>query len=120
MGKKAKLLTVEESSASDEEQEQEDNDQSFASGESMDSDERIAMGDKEKNGQKEINDEEGMERRLEEIKKNFYNRLESAKLIKKHGRVPFTEHMTVPGKETVNIPEGLAAVNDDIKREIAL
>jgi hypothetical protein len=77
------------------------------------------MVDKETQGQKEIYDTEAIEKRLDEIKKNFYNRLESAKLIKKHGRVPFTEHMTVAGKETVNIPEGLAAVNDDIKREIA-
>ena len=36
-----------------------------------------------------------MLKRLNEIEKNFYNRLESAKLIKRQGRVPFTEHMTI-------------------------
>lgn len=37
----------------------------------------------EKFGQKAINDEEGLKVRLSEIQKNFYNRLESAKLVKK-------------------------------------
>ena len=120
MGKKAKLLKVDSESESEQDQEQEDLNQSYDSGDSLDTDERIAMADRQIPGQREIYDDEGIERRLEEIKKNFYNRLESAKLIKKHGRVPFTEHMTVVGKEAVNIPEGLAAVNDDIKREIAL
>ena len=49
----------------------------------------------EKFGQKAINDEAGMLRRLQEIQLNFYNRLESKKLIKKQGKVPFTEHMTI-------------------------
>lgn len=57
--------------------------------------------------------------RLDEMQKAFYNRLESAKLIKKQGRVPFTEHMTVQGKDHVQIPDKLAAVHDDIKRELA-
>ena len=46
-------------------------------------------------GQKAINDEAGMLKRLEEIQLNFYARLESKKLIKKQGKVPFTEHMTI-------------------------
>ena len=37
----------------------------------------------EKFGLKAINDEEGMLKRLKEIQLNFYNRLESKKLIKK-------------------------------------
>lgn len=53
------------------------------------------------------------------MQKAFYNRLESAKLIKKQGRVPFSEHMTVQGKDFVQIPDKLAAVHDDIKRELA-
>jgi len=32
---------------------------------------------------------------LIECQKNFYNRLESAKLIKKQGHIPFTEHMSI-------------------------
>jgi hypothetical protein len=42
-----------------------------------------------------------MLKRLNEIQLNFYNRLESKKLIKKQGKVPFTEHMTI-SKYTFN------------------
>ncbi len=42
-----------------------------------------------------INNVEQINKRIKEVKANFYNRLESRKLIKKHGRIPFTEHMTV-------------------------
>ena len=69
---------------------------------SVDSDMAIAqreLNEKEsiekKFGQKAINDEKGMLERLREIQLNFYNRLESKKLIKKQGKVPFTEHMTI-------------------------
>jgi hypothetical protein len=43
-----------------------------------------------------------MLKRLNEVEKNFYNRLESARLIKKQGHIPFTEHMTV-GKLPVTL-----------------
>ena len=49
----------------------------------------------EKFGLKAINDEEGMLKRLKEIQLNFYSRMESKKLIKKQGKIPFTEHMTI-------------------------
>ena len=49
----------------------------------------------QKFGLKAINDEEGMLRRLKELQLNFYARMESRKLIKKQGKIPFTEHMTV-------------------------
>ncbi len=49
----------------------------------------------EKFGLTAINDEVGMLKRLKEIQLNFYNRMESNKLIKKTGKIPFTEHMTV-------------------------
>lgn len=45
--------------------------------------------------QRGINEEAKMLQRVQEIRANFYNRLESKKLIKKQGRVPFTEHMTI-------------------------
>ena len=45
--------------------------------------------------------------RLKEVKSNFYNRLESAKLIKKQGKIPFTEHMTVSGDSGVKVPTEL-------------
>ena len=73
--------------------------------ESVDSDMMIAARDAaekadddeelKKFGLKAINDEEGMLVRLKEMQQNFYNRLESKKLIKKQGKVPFTEHMTI-------------------------
>jgi len=62
-----------------------------------------------------------LEKRLREIQQSFYNRLESSKLIKKYGKIPFTEHMTVTHKNPVLIPENAQAleINDDIKRELA-
>uniref|UniRef100_A0A7S3MN52 rRNA-processing protein EBP2 n=1 Tax=Favella ehrenbergii TaxID=182087 RepID=A0A7S3MN52_9SPIT len=49
---------------------------------------------------------------------NFYNRLDSKRLVKKQGKIPFTEHMTVTGEEPINIPEALE-VSNEIKREVA-
>ena len=46
-------------------------------------------------GQRAINNEDEIKKRLHEVRQNFYNRLESKKLIKKHGKVPFTEHLCV-------------------------
>jgi len=89
---------------------------------SEDSDMGIAAQDKGTHkdfGQKAINEVALINARIEEVQKSFYNRLESAKLIKKQGRIPFSEHMTVQGKDLVQIPDQLAAVHDDIKRELA-
>jgi hypothetical protein len=63
------------------------------------------------------------------VKANFYNRLQSNKLIKKEGRIPFIEHLTI--SITYNILTLIASenplvihdqlkINDDIKREMAL
>ena len=60
-----------------------------------------------------------MQDRLSEMKANFYNRLEYAKLIKKTGKIPFTEHMTVSADSAVQVPTELQ-VHDEIKREIGL
>ena len=46
-------------------------------------------------GYKAINEKARMLERLDEVEKNFYNRLESARLIKKQGHIPFTEHMSI-------------------------
>ena len=72
-------------------------------------------------GQREINNVKEIKERLHEVKQNFYNRLESKKLIKKWGKIPFTEHMTITNPQTVGLAESAAldAVNDDIKRELA-
>lgn len=69
-------------------------------------------------GQKAINNEERIIARLAEIKANFYNKLDSKKLIKKQGRIPFSEHMTITNEGLLQVPSALN-VHDDIKREIA-
>ena len=79
-------------------------------------------------GLKAINNEERIKERLEELKANFYNSMASKKLIKKEGRVPFIEHLTVGKRQMiiyylvndkpVDVPDTLA-VHDDIKRELA-
>ena len=46
-------------------------------------------------GQKHVRNEEELKKRLYEVQKSFYNRLESANLIKKQGKIPFSEHMTI-------------------------
>lgn len=40
-------------------------------------------------------------------------------MIKKQGKIPFTEHMSITGESEVQIPEHLQ-VKDDIKREVAI
>jgi rRNA-processing protein EBP2 len=59
--------------------------------------------------------------RLHEVKQNFYNRLESKRLIKKAGRIPFTEHMTITSGDAIKSADAASSlrINDDIKREIA-
>ena len=71
-------------------------------GSDVDSDVEIAQREaneqadlEEKFGLKAINDEPGMLKRLKEIQLNFYSRIESKKLVKKQGKIPFTEHMTI-------------------------
>lgn len=75
----------------------------------------------EKFGQRGIMEEEKIKERLHEIQQNFYNRLESKKLIKKHGKIPFTEHLSITHKKPVKLSENAAAlqVNPDLKREIS-
>lgn len=51
------------------------------------------------------------------LKDDFYNRLNSKKLIKKQGKIPFVEHMTLINDGIVVLPEN-AAVHNDLKREL--
>lgn len=46
-------------------------------------------------GYKAIYEKDKILARLDEVEKNFYNRLESSRLIKKQGHIPFTEHMSI-------------------------
>lgn len=52
-------------------------------------------------GYKGIYEKELLLERLVEVEKNFYNRMESARLIKKQGHIPFTEHMSISKSPTV-------------------
>ena len=76
----------------------------------------------EKFGLKAIYNKPEIQKRLYEVKQSFYNRLESRKLIKKHGRVPFTEHMTITHPNPIGLSERAKSlsINDDIKREVAI
>jgi hypothetical protein len=59
----------------------------------------------DKFGQIPIMETEKINNRLNEVKQSFYNRLESAKLIKKQGKIPFLEHMTVTNPQAVHFTE---------------
>jgi predicted GTPase len=70
-----------------------------------------------------------IEERLLELKSNFYNRLDKEKQIKRHGKIPFIEHMTLSKSSLLNsfsaasepivLPEN-TTIHDDIKRELVL
>jgi type VI protein secretion system component Hcp len=90
MGKKVEKEIAEHSESEESENESEQADQQ--DNEPKQTTQDAVVG---KFGLKAINNEEAMTKRLDEVEKNFYNRLESSKLIKKQGRVPFTEHMTI-------------------------
>jgi len=88
----------------------------------------LAMGDaefersmKKKFALKEIMHADRINERLKEVKQSFYNRLESRKLIKKQGRIPFSEHMTIVNPEPIHLTEEAKKlqINNDIKREVA-
>ena len=73
-------------------------------------------------GQREINNVPEIKQRLHEVRQNFFNRLESKKFIKKYGKIPFTEHMTINNPNPIGLKgdaDALIGVNDDIKRELA-
>jgi hypothetical protein len=76
----------------------------------------------EKFGQRGIDNKDQINKRLYEVKQNFYNRLESKKLIKKQGKIPFSEHMCLTNPNpTVKLLEGAQElqINNDIKREVS-
>lgn len=118
---------------------EEDEEASLKEYESYDSDKKIAAYDElnedlskltekefadlkyKKFGQRAVNNVEQIKTRLHEVRQNFYNRLESKKLIKKFGKIPFTEHLSVTNSKACEIAEGarLLEINDDIKREMA-
>jgi hypothetical protein len=71
------------------EEEELDSDIEIAAQDEMDDEEIYTFG------QRAIYEKERILERIEDIKANFYNRLKEKKLIKKEGRIPFSEHMTI-------------------------
>jgi rRNA-processing protein EBP2 len=67
--------------------------------------------------QRSVYNAELLDKLTKTMKDDFYNRLHSKKLIKRQGKVPFVEHMTVVNDSIVALPEN-AAVHNDLKREL--
>ncbi len=53
----------------------------------------------------------------EKLQGQFYHRLNSKKLIKKQGKVPFAEHLSLFGETIVALPEN-ESVHKDLRREL--
>lgn len=69
---------------------------------------------------KPIYKKDEIRQRLHEVKQSFYNRLESRKLIRKQGKIPFMEHMTITHTQPVRvIADSALNINPDIKRELS-
>ena len=67
--------------------------------------------------QKPVYKSDELDTKIKSMKNGFYSWLESKQLIKKQGKVPFIEHMTLMHDKPVQLPEG-AQVHDDLKREL--
>lgn len=67
--------------------------------------------------QRGVYDSKGLDSLIEQTKEDFYNRLNSKKLIKRQGKIPFVEHMSVVNDAIVVLPDN-AAVHNDLKREL--
>lgn len=91
--------------------------------EESEEDEQKDLHDKEKDlkeedfSQRSVYNKDALDRLTAKLQDDFYNRLNSKKLIKKQGKVPFVEHMTVSNDTIVVLPEN-AAVHNDLKREL--
>jgi rRNA-processing protein EBP2 len=62
-------------------------------------------------------DSKALDIAIEKCKSEFYSSLESKKLIKKQGEVPFNEHMSIVNSGIVLMPEN-ENVHNDLKREL--
>lgn len=74
-------------------------------------------GTLEEFGQRNVYNAAGLDALTKKLKKQFYNRLNSRKLIKKQGKVPFVEHMTIINDTTIVLPEN-NSVHKDLRREL--
>jgi rRNA-processing protein EBP2 len=74
-------------------------------------------GTLEEFGQRNVYNAAGLDALTKKLKKQFYNRLNSRKLIKKQGKVPFIEHMSIINDTTIVLPEN-NSVHKDLRREL--
>lgn len=67
--------------------------------------------------QKNVYRSKDLDEMTQKLKDDFYNRLNSKKLIKRQGKIPFVEHLSLINDSIVVLPEN-AAVHNDLKREL--
>jgi rRNA-processing protein EBP2 len=68
-------------------------------------------------GQRNVYKSTELDALTKKLKGQFYNRLNSRKLIKRQGKVPFIEHMSIINETTVVLPEN-NQVHKDLRREL--
>ena len=66
---------------------------------------------------KNVYDKEGLETALKTVQDTFYARLKDAKLVKREGKVPFVEHLSLIGGKEVELPES-EKIHEDLRREL--
>ena len=67
--------------------------------------------------QKGVYDKDGLDSAIQSVKDDFYNTLDSKKLIKRQGKVPFVEHMSMVNDSIVALPQN-ENIHNDLKREL--
>ena len=67
--------------------------------------------------QRNVYNAKELDRLADKLKGQFYNRLNSKRLIKRQGKVPFVEHLSLFGETIVALPEN-EAIHKDLKREL--
>lgn len=67
--------------------------------------------------QKKVYKSNQLDTLIQNLKDDFYNRLHSKRLIKRQGKVPFVEHMSLINDGIVVLPEN-EAIHKDLKREL--
>lgn len=67
--------------------------------------------------QKAVYKSDALDASIQALKDGFYSRLDSKKLIKRDGKIPFTEHMAMVNDSIVVLPAN-ENVHNDLKREL--
>ena len=99
----------------EEEKESEVEELEEVSGESEE--ENIAEEETKEFAQRSVYHSHDLDEITQKLQDQFYNRLNSKKLIKRQGKVPFVEHCSIYNPGIVVLPEN-DAVHKDLKREL--